>query len=155
MRVAILTFVILIVSVFTCEAQYLEKGRIVTDSTEYIVEDVYVQPAKEEVKQRRKINFLTKKIDKLKKLGHKKQELLVEQGNLLDTIASLEARIESLREENELLHQEMIQSCERAIDLANAKLTDLHRRVGKLRKKTKLLTIFIISESIILIIIII
>lgn len=154
MKYAILTFLIAIASMMSLKGQYLERGIIKTDSAEYAVEDVYVQPAREEVRQKKTIGFLQKKIDKLKKLGHKKQELIGRQAELIDTIASLQSRIEALQEENDLLHQEMIESAKNAIDLANVELTKLDKEVRRLRKRGKLLILLIISESIILIIII-
>lgn len=150
----IITILLLLVST-SLFSQYLEKGTIVTDSARYEVKDKFVQDAKEEVKQRKRINFLEKKVEKLKKLGHKKQEVIKEQQQLLDTIADLQARIEALEAENDILHQEMIESCKNAIDLANARITELNTNLSKLRKKIKIIHLILISESIIIIIIII
>ena len=142
----IITILLLLVST-SLFSQYLEKGTIVTDSAKYEVKDKYIQDAKEEVKQRKRINFLEKKIDKLKHITSHKNELLTKQEELLDTISTLEARIETLREENELLHQEMIESCKNSIDLANARLTELSRKVGKLRRQIRIMITIIFLES--------
>ncbi len=113
MRYVVITFLVVVISMVSLKAQYLEKGVLTTDSSTYELKDKYIQDAREEVKQRKKIMFLQKKVKKLKKLGHKKQELLRKQSELIDTILSLQSKVDMLQQENDLLHQEMIEAAKK------------------------------------------
>lgn len=117
-----------------------------------VLNDSYVQPAREEAKQIKQILILERKVDKLKEITTHKQNLIDKQGELIDTVTTLQAKIDLLEEEKDQLHKEFKTESISALELANDEIIKTNKKLDKTKRRNKTLTVLVIVKGVLILI---
>lgn len=137
---------------FISFGQYVENGKLFLRDTVIVLNDSYVQPAREEAKQIKQILILERKVDRLKEITAHKQNLLDKQGELIDTVTTLQAKIDLLEEEKEQLHKELKAESINALELANDEIIKTNKKLDKTKRRNKTLTVLVIVKGVLILI---
>lgn len=131
-------FLFLIVSTTYSQERTLDANNlpeVVKDETVKIQGEVWVEPVEAEIKQRAKINFYKKKIEKIHNVLKDKENIKHNMDSLMTVIDSLSLVRDSLTKRMESSSKNIVSDCQQKLNVLNTRFENARNQYFTVRKK--------------------